>query len=267
MAVFAAVSLTAFLWIIPLFFVLLNSFKTNAEYLASKIAFPSVIAFSNYAATMVTMRYLRSFGNSFLITVCSVTGLLALSILASYKIARVEGKLSTAVFLLFLCVFVVPFQSIMIPIVVTARAVGLMNKLIGLIIVYWGLVTPTAIFMYRGFIYTIPVSLEESARLDGANTPQILYHILFPLLKPITSTIAVLLSLQTWNDFLLPLLLLQSPEKYTIPLATMRFFQSYNTAWANILAAAVLGSLPMIILFFTMQRHVISGIINGAVKT
>jgi raffinose/stachyose/melibiose transport system permease protein len=256
----------AFFWVLPLFFVLLNSVKTNAEYLASKTAFPSVIAFSNYAATMAMMRYLQSFGNSLLITICSVTGLLAISVLASYKIARVEGKLSTAIFLLFLCIFVVPFQSIMIPIVVTARTIGLMNKLTGLIVVYWGLVTPTAIFMYRGFIYTIPISLEESARLDGANTLQVLSRILVPLLKPVTSTIAVLLSLQTWNDFLLPLLMLQSPEKYTIPLATMRFFQSYNTAWANILAAAVLGSLPMIILFFIMQRYVISGVISGAVK-
>ncbi|MDR1903259.1 MAG: carbohydrate ABC transporter permease [Treponema sp.] len=196
-----------------------------------------------------------------------MAGLLVLSVLAAYKIARVEGVLSNVIFLLFLCIFVVPFQSIMIPIVVMARTVGLMNKLFGIVIVYWGLVTPTAIFMYRGFIYTIPISLEESARIDGANTLQVLFFILVPILKPITSTIAVLLSLQIWNDFLLPLLLLQIPQNYTIPLATMRFFQSYNTAWANILAAAVLGSLPMVVLFFTMQRYVINGVISGAVKS
>ncbi|WP_020613836.1 carbohydrate ABC transporter permease [Sediminispirochaeta bajacaliforniensis] len=254
------------IFIAPFYFVIINSLKTNSEYLVSKLVLPSSFYLDNYVATIEMMKYGKTLLNSIIITAFSVFGILVIASMAAYKIARTKGILNTILFFLFLSVFVVPFQSVMIPIVVMARRLSLMNKLYGMVLVYLGLVSPTAIFLYRGFIQTIPLSLEECAQIDGASVYQIFFRIVLPLLKPITSTIIILLGLQIWNDFLLPLLMLQTPKNYTLPLATMRFFQTYNTAWGNILAATVLSSIPMIILFFSAQKQIVQGVTSGAIK-
>ncbi len=259
--------LVALAFLSPFYFVLINSVKTDAEYLVSKIALPSSVSISDtYGKTIQLMKYGRVLGNSVFVTFFSVAGLVIFGAMAAYKLARVEGKLSTFIFYLFLSIMVIPFQVVMIPIVVMTRRLGLMNSLIGIVLVYWGLVAPPAIFLYHGFVKTIPREIEESFFIDGANGYQTFWHLVFPLLKPITSTVIVLMGLQVWNDFMLPLLLLQKPRDYTLPLSTMRFFQTYNTAWSNLLSAIVLASLPMVIFFFFMQRYVISGITSGAMK-
>lgn len=257
----------AAVFVSPFYFVIVNSVKTDAEYLTSKINLPQEIRLAEiYGRTIESMRFGRVLLNSGVITVFSVGGLLLLGAMAAYKLARVPGLLSTILFFTFLSIMVIPFQAVMIPIVVMVRRLGLMNSLPGIILVYWGLVTPPAIFLYHGFVKTIPLEIEESVRMDGGNDYQIFWRIIFPLLQPVTATVAVLMGLQIWNDFLLPLLLLQRPAMYTIPLAVMRFFQTYTTAWSNIMAAIIIGSLPMIVFFFIAQRFVISGVTSGAIK-
>jgi raffinose/stachyose/melibiose transport system permease protein len=255
------------LFLSPFYFVLINSVKTDAEYLDSKIAWPAELRIAeNYGETIEVMRFGSALLNSALVTAASAVGIVVLGSMAAYKLARVPGRLSTVIFFLFLSIMVIPFQAVMIPIVVVVGRLGLINTIHGIVLTYWGLVTPPAIFLYHGFVKTIPVEIEESVMMDGGHDLQIFWLIVFPLLKPITATTASLLSLQVWNDFLLPLLLLQRPPLYTIQLSIMRFFQAYNTAWSNILAAVVLGSLPMLLLFAIAQRSIISGVTSGALK-
>ncbi len=256
----------AILFIAPFFLVVTNSLKTNQEYLISRIALPTKINLENYSSTMRLMSYARVLLNTALITAFSLAGLIVFGAMAAYKLARVPGKLSTVIFFLFLSIMVVPFQAVMIPIVVMAKNLSLINSIPGMVVLYWALCAPPAIFLYHGFVKSIPLEVEESVRLDGASGLRMFVSIVFPLLKAVTATVAVLMGLQIWNDFLLPLLILQKPALYTLTLSSMRFFQTYNTAWSNVLSAIVLGSVPIVILFFALQRYVISGVMAGATK-
>jgi raffinose/stachyose/melibiose transport system permease protein len=262
-----AMAILALLFLSPFYLVLINSVKTDQEYLLSRIAFPREFDLArNYAKTMELMHYGKVLLNSTFVTALSLAGVIGLGSMAAYKLARVPGRLSTAIFFIFLGIMIVPFQGVMIPIVVVAKRLSLMNSLPGLVLLYWGLCAPPAIFLYHGFVKGIPIEIEESVRMDGAGGARIFASIVFPLLKPMTATVGVLMGLQIWNDFLLPLLVLQKPALYTLPLASMRFFQTYNTAWSNVLAAIVLGSLPIVVLFFFVQRYVINGVMSGAIK-
>ncbi len=259
--------IVAILFISPLFLVITNSMKTDQEYLISRIALPKKINLvENYSKTIALMSYPRVLLNSALIMAFSLTGLIVFGAMAAYKLARVPGRLSTVIFFIFLSIMVVPFQAVMIPIVVMAKNLSLMNSILGIVVLYWALCAPPAIFLYHGFVKSIPLEIEESVRMDGAGGMRTFVSIVFPLLKPVTATVAVLMGLQIWNDFLLPLLVLQRPILYTLPLASMRFFQMYNTAWSNVLSAIILGSVPIVILFFLLQRYVISGVMMGATK-
>ncbi|HET6449724.1 MAG TPA: carbohydrate ABC transporter permease [Spirochaetia bacterium] len=266
--VFGVVMLVlAILFIAPFFLVITNSLKTNQEYLVSRIALPrQVNLVENYGGTIHLMAYPRVLLNTALITAFSLAGLVVFGGTAAYKLARVPGRVSTVIFFIFLSIMVVPFQAVMIPIVVMAKNLALINSVPGMVVLYWALCAPPAIFLYHGFVKSIPLEIEESVRMDGAGGLRLFFFIVFPLLKPVTATVGVLMGLQIWNDFLLPLLMLQKPMLYTLTLSSMRFFQTYNTAWSNVLAAIILGCAPIVILFFLLQRYVISGVMTGATK-
>ena len=257
----------AILFVAPFFLVITNSLKTTQEYLISRISLPTKINLvENYGSTIQLMGYPKVLLNTALITAFSLAGLIVFGAMAAYKLARVPGRLSTVIFFLFLSIMVVPFQAVMIPIVVMAKRLALINSIPGMVVLYWALCAPPAIFLYHGFVKTIPLEVEESVRLDGASGLRLFASIVFPLLKPVTATVAVLMGLQIWNDFLMPLLMLQKPTLYTLTLASMRFFQTYNTAWSNVLSAIILGCIPIVILFFLLQRYVMSGVMTGATK-
>ncbi|MCH3918049.1 MAG: carbohydrate ABC transporter permease [Spirochaetia bacterium] len=188
-AIYCILIVGAIIFLAPFFFVIINSVKSDSEYLVSKLSIPKTICWNNYVASMAMMQYGKALFNSLVITILSLCGILVVASMAAYKIARTAGKFNTFVFFLFLSVFVVPFQSVMIPIVVMVRNLHLMDSLLGMILAYIGLVAPTAIFLYRGFVQTIPISLEECAQIDGATPFQVFSRIVLPLLIPITSTI------------------------------------------------------------------------------
>ncbi|HOJ64061.1 MAG TPA: carbohydrate ABC transporter permease [Spirochaetota bacterium] len=208
----------------------------------------------------------RVFFNTLIITVFSVVGIVITSAMAAYALVRNEYRLSWIIFLLFTFSMVVPFQSIMVPLVETAKGLGLNNTLWGLILIYIGLGSPMAIFMYHGFIKAIPKELEESAAIDGAGPFTIFFRIVFPLLTPITATIVILNVLWIWNDFLLPLIILQSKELRTIQLAQYSFFGAYSKEYGLALASLVTSAAPIIIFYLIMQKYIIKGITSGAVK-
>jgi raffinose/stachyose/melibiose transport system permease protein len=212
------------------------------------------------------MDYLRVVFNTFYLTVISVIGIIVVSSLAGYKLAKTSGKLSSFIFLLFTSSMLVPFQSIMLPLYKLAKVIGLSGTKTGLTVIYMALGINLAIFLYQGFSKGIPTELEEAALIDGCNQLQMFYKIIFPLLKPITATIAILDVLWIWNDFLLPLVMISDTNNYTIVLKAKMFVSEYSIDWPSILAALVCSMIPVIIFYAIFQKNIVKGIAAGAVK-
>ncbi|HLO12422.1 MAG TPA: carbohydrate ABC transporter permease [Pseudoneobacillus sp.] len=258
--------LLGILFLIPFYFVLINSVKGFADILIDAAAWPKEFLFSNYQKVWEIINFPKAFWNSLIITVFSNIGLVVISSMAAWKMVRTPGKLSKILFIFFVAAMVIPFQTVMIPLMKLGGTIGLTNSIPGLVIMYFGFGVPLSLFLYHGFVKTVPVEIEESARIDGCSQFGVFWRIVFPLLKPITVTVVILNTLWIWNDYLLPLLVLQDAELRTIPLATSSFFAQYTKQWDMGLAALVLGITPVIIFFLFLQKHIIKGIASGSIK-
>ncbi|MGD6778578.1 carbohydrate ABC transporter permease [Sutcliffiella horikoshii] len=258
--------LLAILFLIPFYFVIINSVKSFSEILIDAAALPTEVLFSNYAKVWEIIQFPRAFWNSLIITVLSNIGIVLISSMAAWKMVRTPGKFSKILFVIIVSAMVIPFQTVMIPLMKLGGALNLINSIPGIVIMYFGFGVPLSLFLYHGFVKTVPVEIEEAARIDGCSQFGVFWKIVFPLLKPITVTVVILNTLWIWNDYLLPLLVLQTAELRTIPLATSSFFAQYTKQWDMGLAALMLGIAPIIIFFLFLQRHIIKGIAAGSVK-
>ncbi|OIJ17504.1 sugar ABC transporter permease [Anaerobacillus alkalilacustris] len=258
--------LLALLFMVPFYFVIVNSVKSFSEILVDAAALPSQILFSNYAKVWDILNFPSAFINSFVITVFSIIGIVLISSMAAWKMVRTPGILSKVLFIWFVSAMVIPFQTVMIPLIKLGGMLGIMNSIPGIIMMYFGFGVPLSLFLYHGFIKTVPVEIEEAATIDGCTQFGVFWRIVFPLLKPITITVIILNTLWIWNDYLLPLLVLQDASLRTIPLATSSFFAQYTKQWDMGLAALVLGITPIIIFFLFLQKHIIKGIASGSIK-
>ncbi|MEL3971884.1 carbohydrate ABC transporter permease [Rossellomorea oryzaecorticis] len=254
------------LFLIPFYFVFINSVKPFAAILIDAAAWPKEFMFSNYAKVWEIINFPRAFWNSLVITVASNIGLVIISSMAAWKMVRTPGKFSKILFVIFVSAMVIPFQTVMIPLMKLGGALNLTNSIPGLVIMYFGFGVPLSLFLYHGFVKTVPVEIEESAMIDGCSQFGVFWRIVFPLLKPITVTVIILNTLWIWNDYLLPLLVLQDAELRTIPLAASSFFAQYTKQWDMGLAALVLGIAPIIVFFLFLQKHIIKGIASGSIK-
>jgi raffinose/stachyose/melibiose transport system permease protein len=261
-----AAILVALLFLVPFYFVLVNSVKSFGDLMRNAAGWPEAFRFDNYAKVWEIMRFPRAFMNSLWITVLSNAGLVVISAMAAYRILRRPHLLNRVLFVLFIAAMVIPFQSIMIPLVKVASEVGLMDSRLGLIICYFGFGVSLNLFLYHGFMKSIPREIEESAVVDGCTPYGVFWRIVFPLLKPMTITVLLLNSLWIWNDFLLPSLVLHDAGLRTIPLQTYSFFGQYTKQWDLALAGLVMGVTPMVVFFLMMQKYIIAGISAGAVK-
>lgn len=261
-----AMAVLALLFLAPLYLVFINAFKRYDEVLSSTASLPESFGLSNFITVWQQIHFPTAFLNSLMITVISVLGILLVSSAAAYQIVRRPGKLSNIIFLTILASMVIPFQTMMIPLLQVAKDFHLINSLYGIIIMYLGFGIPLALFLYHGFIKGIPIELEEAATIDGCNTFGVYFRILLPLLAPITTTIAILHSLWIWNDFLLPYIVLGQKSNQTIPLASYVYFGEYMNEWHLALAALTMAVIPVIAFFLLMQRYIIQGITAGAVK-
>lgn len=236
--------LLGLVFLVPFYYVLSNSLKSFAEILSNTSALPTTIQFQNFVNAFNQMNYLKVLSNSLIITVISNAVLVIFCSMAAYMLVRTKKKISSIIFMAFVAAMVIPFQSIMIPLVKVAGNLNLLNSIWGIVIMYLGFGSGMTIFLYHGFIKGIPVELEEAAIIDGCSRLGVFWRIVFPLLKPITVTVVILNSLWIWNDFLLPSLVLQDPELRTIPLATFFFFGQYTKQWDLALAALVISIIP-----------------------
>lgn len=257
--------LLACLWFYPFFLIVINSFKTKAEIFQNTLSLPGGLSFENYQEALEKLDFIRSLMNSLLITVGSLILVVFVSSMAAYALSRNTSRLSSVLYFVVAIGLLIPFQGIMIPLISLFGRMNLLNQP-GLMIMYLGLAVSMSTFLYYGALRGIPRSLDEAAIIDGANTFQIYWKVILPLLKPTTVTVIVLNTLWFWNDYLLPSLSINKAGMYTIPLRMFYFFGEFNKQWHLALAALVIVVLPIILLFIALQKHVVKGISDGAVK-
>ena len=215
---------------------------------------------------MAQMNYLQAFANSILITVCSVAGLVLFASMAAYQVVRRKCLASRIISGLMVASMAIPFQVLMVPSVIVARELHLVNSRPGMIVMYWGFLLPMAMFLYQGFVKGVPRELEEAAMIDGCGQIRAFFRIVFPMLKPITATVAIINILGVFNDFTLPLIMLSSQSLKTLPLSFSVFYSSYLNEWQLIMSGLVLSIFPVLVFFLLMQRNIMDGLTAGALK-
>lgn len=265
--IFAIIS--CILFMVPVFLVIMNSFKTNGEIMGNFFSWmPSGFHWENFTESFKKMNYPRAFMNTLFITVGTVVGSVVFGSIASYKLCRTKTKYSRVVFYICISPLLITFSSIMISVTQIAKTLGLLNKVWGMIIIYLGFNLPFTIFMYHGSFKTIPLEIEEAARIDGCNTVQTFVKVVFPLLKPITTTVSIITSMRIWNDYLGPLIIIGTKQAtHTLMLAADRFRGGKVSNYAACMAVFIMVSLPITIFYLFMQKHIVEGIVVGAVKS
>ena len=259
--------LLACLYIYPVFLMVCNSLKPFKEILTNVLALPSHLEWANYSYVIEKMEYFRLFFNNVVITVLGILGIVAFSSMAAYILDRRQTRVTKALHTFIITPMLIPFQTIMITLLKFMNIIHLNGTTWGLGIQYWGFGIPMATFIYFNFMKSIPSEIDESAMIDGATTFQTYVRIIFPLLKTVTATVVVLDVMWIWNDFLLPLLMVNSsPSSKTLVLAAYNFVGSLNTKWHYALAAMVLAILPSVIVFVFLQRYIVDGVVAGAIK-
>ncbi|MGG4340124.1 carbohydrate ABC transporter permease [Paenibacillus lautus] len=256
----------ALIFLAPFYFLLVNSVKSLGDIMVDAANWPTAFHFDNYSKAWEMTRFPEAFVNSVIITVISNLIIALLSAMAAYRMVRSNTRFNQIVFMLFVSAMVIPFQSIMIPLLQVINFLGVNNSIVGLILSYLGLGIPLSVFLFHGFVKGIPLEIEEAATVDGASPFRVFGRIVLPMLKPMMVTVIILNCLWVWNDYLLPSLILQSPELRTIPLATFAFFGQYSKQWDMALPALVLGITPIIIFFLSLQKYIVEGVAAGSVK-
>ncbi|HET6785875.1 MAG TPA: carbohydrate ABC transporter permease [Erysipelotrichaceae bacterium] len=265
------------IFLVPLFLVLINAAKTNNEIISTPLSLPS--DWSTLWANITNiwnnpnLRYSQALVNSTIITVFSLMGITIFSAMAAWVLLRTKTKTSTAIFMIFVAAMVIPFQVVMFPLVKwfgifqSFTGIQLLRSYTGIIIAYVGFGSSLSIFMFHGFMKSIPHEIEEAAYMDGCGKFKTFFLIVLPILKPIYVTILILNGIWIWNDFLLPMLVLgKGTPVQTIPLAVNNFAGAFLVSWDLMMTAILMALVPIIIFFLMAQKHIIKGMVEGSVK-
>ena len=255
--------------IFPLMFLFINSFKGQSEIDNSPLSLPSNWDFSHIEKAFSQINFSKSILITAFVTIVSVALIVVVSSLAAWMLVRNKSKVSSFLLMVFISAMLIPFQSVMYPLIDMADKFNMKN-LFGLIIMYGGFGLSLSVFMYHGFIKSIPKSIEEAAIIDGANIFQIFFHVVFPLLKSTTVTVVILNAMWIWNDYLLPFQVLGNSEFKTLTLelyfAKMQTSQ-FGNPWELIFPAVLISIIPIIVVFLFLQKHIVKGVADGALKS
>lgn len=273
--VFSIVLFIFFLF--PFVLLIINSGKTSDAIIDNAMTLPinPFMFIENIKAIFAntTVAYTSSFISSLIITIISLFIIVMASSMCAWAILRNKRKMSYIILTMFLASMVVPFQVVMFPLVNWYRIVenftgmGLLRTYSGIILAYGGFGMALSVFLFHGFMKSIPIELEEAAEIDGCNQFQIFFKVVFPILRPITVTVSILNGIWIWNDFLLPIQILGRGNKIqTLPIAMVNFIGSFVTQWNLVLTTALLTILPVIIVYLILQKQIIKGMVAGAVK-
>lgn len=252
----------------PIIFIVINSFKGKFFISDNPFSFPTAETFvgiTNYINGLEKTGFLSAMGWSFFITILSVICILLFTSMTAYYITRVKSKITSAIYYAFVFSMIVPFQMVMFTMSKIANMLSLDNPL-GILVIYLGFGSGLSVFMFSGFVKSIPFEIEEAAVIDGCSPIQTFFLIVLPLLKPIAITISILNVMWIWNDYLLPTLILPS-EFRTIPMAVQYLRGGYGAVdMGAMMAVLVLAIIPIVIFYLVCQKHIIEGIAAGAVK-
>lgn len=258
-------------YLFPLAVLLINSFKEKQAITAQVFRLPTketFVGFTNYLRGITSIDFFRSIGYSFVVTILSVLLILLCTSMCAWFIARVGGRLCRGIYYLFVFSMVVPFQMVMFTLPFVADRLGLTAPW-SIPLVYLGFGAGLSVFMFTGFVKSIPISVEEAAMIDGCNPLSTFFRVVLPIMKPTYISVAILQAMWIWNDYLLPTLVLDKTQGYyTIPMAIQSAMtDSYGSVdYGAFMALLVLAVLPVIIFYVVGQKHIIKGVISGAVK-
>ena len=257
------------LFVAPIFVVLMNSFKRKAFISLSPFSMPdekSYAGLENYVTSITKYEFVKAVGWTLFITVLSVIVILVCCSMCAWYITRVKNKLTKLIYLL--CVFsmVIPFQMVMFTLSGTADSLHL-NTPWGIVIVYLGFGAGLAVFMFCGFVKSIPIEIEEAAMIDGCNPVRTFFSVVLPIMQPTYISVGILETMWIWNDFLLPYLVLDINKYKTISIAIQYMKGSYGRVdMGAIMAALIMAVIPVIIFYLACQKYIIEGVAAGAVK-
>lgn len=254
------------IFFIPFYYLLVNTFKPAKDATLSPLSIPiKNFTLDLYRQAFDTINFWSSFRNSLVITGVAVVIIVVIGSMAAYAIVRRRNKLTKVLFIYFLLGFMVPAQTTLIPLFNLMSFLHLQNSVIGMIVLYssW---CNFALFMYQGFLGGIPIDLEEAALIDGANLWQLYWKIVFPLLKPVTTTIIIFDVMWIWNDFMMPYLFISSSDNFTLIMEVYKGVGQFANNWTVMLCTMVIVLIPIVIFYLLMQKHIIGGITSGAVK-
>ena len=254
----------------PLFFILNNSFKGKFYISSNPFSLPTSETFSgltNYINGIVNTGLLDAIGWSFFITILSLVFIILFTSMTAYYIARVKTVYTKILYYMFVFSMIVPFQMVMFTMTNLADTFNLRNP-VGICLLYLGFGSGLSVFMFTGFIRSIPIDMEEAAMIDGCTPLRTFFSVMLPILKPTAITIAILNAMWIWNDFLLPYLVIGVSTKYkTIPVVVQMLVGSNgNKDLGALMATLVLSIIPIIIFYLTCQKYIISGVVAGAIK-
>lgn len=261
------------IWLSPIYIILANSFKSRDEMYINPLGMPAKFSLEYYSGAMEKMNFLRAFGVSLVITIVSVAIIVVLCAMAAWMMARSDGKLSKAIYYTLILTMLIPFQTLMMPLMQEMNSlekllgIQIKDTIGGLIFMYIGFGAGMGVFMFYGFVKgSLPRTLEEAAIIDGCNTWQLFWRVVFPLMKPTIITLVILDVIWIWNDYLLPSLTLKSASNRTIPIGTQIFFGQYTIEWNMAMAALMLTIIPVVVFYLCAQKHIVKGVAAGAVK-
>ena len=254
--------------LMPILFLMINSFKGQAEIIRNPLALPRVFTVKYLQNAFQTIHFFQSVRYTLLITVVAVTLIVFVSAFAGWILVRYKSKTSNFIFLMFVAAMLIPFQAVMFPLMNVMDKLGLKN-IPGLIIMYGGFGLSMSVFLYHGFIKSVPKGVEEAALIDGANIFQIFFRIVFPLLKSTTVTVIILNVMWIWSDYLLSFLTIGKKKEKTLTLelyyAKMTSGQ-FGNPWELVFPAVLILIIPIIIVFLSLQKYFVRGISDGEVK-
>jgi raffinose/stachyose/melibiose transport system permease protein len=262
-----AAILLAIIFLSPFYLVLSNSVKSLKEILLDAASIPAIFHWDNYSKVWDAIDFPQAFWNSLSITVLSVIFIVLFSSMAAYQIVRRPSRFNSFVFLLLVSAMIIPFQSLMLQLVRVTSILELRGELYGIVACYLGFGMPLSVFLFHGFIKSVPYELEEAATVDGSNPYGVFFKIVFPLLLPIIVTVIILNTLWIWNDYLLPVLVIGgNKDLTTLPVAVTKFFGQYTKKWDLALAGLVMAITPILLFFLSLQRYIVEGVTTGSIK-
>ncbi|MFJ9633655.1 carbohydrate ABC transporter permease [Streptomyces sp. NPDC091280] len=261
-----ALVLGTVLFVLPFVFTIVTSLRTAADVARAPLGIPHSFTLKNFTQAFSQIHYGTSTLNTLLITGLSCVLITVLGALAGYPLARITAGWSTAVYRLFILGTSIPVFVVVAPLYLLMRDLNLLDTYAGVVFIYTALNLPLAVFFYTSFIRQIPPDLEEAAALDGCGALRTFFVVILPLLRPVTSTLLTFISLQIWNDLLVPLVFLQDPDKRTVMVNAYSFIDPHTVQPTTLFPAALLGVLPLLVIFVFFQRQMVAGMSAGAVK-